>query len=192
MSRFKAHYRWDETDSVPFPYYARLSARDKKTYRASDAIAAVELPDAEALRSEVVELERALGADDRRAVEAACGQIADGICAQLAVPLLRVRVLAARPTGDYGELHGLYEPEPPPARITLWMRTAARRRVVAFRSFLRTLVHELLHHLDYELFRFDETFHTEGFFQRESSLARQLLGEPPAPAPSPRREGRPG
>src|SRR5690606_11869589 len=144
----------------------------------------------EGLRPEVVELERALGAEDRRAVEAACRRIADGVCARLAVPALRVRVLAARPTGDYGEVHGLYEPEPPPARITLWMRTAARRRVVAFRSFLRTLVHELLHHLDYELFRFEETFHTEGFFQRESSLARQLLGEPAAPAPPPRRKVR--
>lgn len=168
---------------MPFPYYARLSARDKKTYRASDAIAAVELPDAEGLRPVVAELEQALTAEDRRGVEAACRRVAGGICSRLAVPAVRVRVLAARPTGDYGELHGLYEPEPPPARITLWMRTAARRRVVAFRSFLRTLVHELLHHLDYELFRFEETFHTEGFFQRESSLARQLLGEPTAETP---------
>ncbi|GMU67511.1 MAG: hypothetical protein AMXMBFR36_37850 [Acidobacteriota bacterium] len=174
---------------MPFPYYARLSARDKKTYRASDAIASVELPDAENLRPLVVELGRALAAEERRAVEAACRRIADGVCARLAVPAVRVRVLSARPTGDYGELHGLYEPEPPPARITLWMRTAARRRVVAFRSFLRTLVHELLHHLDYELYRFEETFHTEGFFQRESSLARLLLGEPP-PEATPRRTRR--
>jgi hypothetical protein len=174
---------------VPFPYYARLSARDQKIYRASDAVTSVELPDAEGLRPDVVELERALAAADRRGVEAACARIADGICTRLGVPRVRVRVLAARPTGDSGELHGLYEPEPPPARVTLWMRTAARRRVVAFRSFLRTLVHELLHHLDYELYRFAETFHTEGFFQRESSLARRLLGEPPAGTP-PRRARR--
>jgi hypothetical protein len=56
-----------------------------------------------------------------------------------------------------------------------YQRTAAKRRVVAFRTFLRTLIHELLHHLDYELFEFAETFHTEGFFKRESSIARQLL-----------------
>jgi hypothetical protein len=30
------------------------------------------------------------------------------------------------------------------------MRTAAHKRVVAFRTFLRTLLHELCHHLDYE------------------------------------------
>jgi len=172
---------------VPFPYYARLSARQKRIYRASDAITAVALPGAEGLRPFVAELERALAEADRRAVEAACRRLAAGICTALGVPEVKVRVLAARPSGPHEELHGLYEPEPPPARITLWMRTAAKKQVVAFRSFLRTLVHELLHHLDYELYRFEETFHTEGFFARESSLARQLLGEPPPSETPPRR-----
>ena len=176
---------------MPFPYYARLTARQKQIYRASAAIVAVELPGAGTLLPLVGELERALAAEDRRAVQDVAGRLADGICAALGAPRLRVRVLAARPTGGYGELHGLYEPEPPPARIKLWMRTAARKQVVAFRSFLRTLVHELLHHLDYELYRFEETFHTEGFFQRESSLVRQLLGEAPdSPPPARRRQER--
>jgi hypothetical protein len=47
---------------------------------------------------------------------------------------------------------------------------------VAFRTFLRTLLHELCHHLDYELYRFPETFHTEGFYKRESNLLAQLAG----------------
>jgi hypothetical protein len=57
------------------------------------------------------------------------------------------------------------------------MRTAARQQVVAFKSFLRTVVHELGHHLDYELFALEETFHTEGFYKRESSLANALLAQ---------------
>jgi hypothetical protein len=56
---------------------------------------------------------------------------------------------------------------------------AQRKQVVAFRTFLRTLVHELCHHLDYELFKLAETFHTEGFYKRESSLVNQLAGPPP-------------
>jgi len=97
------------------------------------------------------------------------------------VPPIRVRVLAQRPSDDYGELHGLYEPEEgaTPARITVWMRTAQRRQVVAFRSFLRTLCHEVCHHLDYELFALEETFHTEGFYKRESALANALLATLP-------------
>ena len=55
------------------------------------------------------------------------------------------------------------------------MRTAQRRQVVAFRTFLRTFVHEVCHHLDYELYELRESFHTQGFFQRESSLYRQLM-----------------
>ena len=82
-----------------------------------------------------------------------------------------------RPADDYGELHGLYEPEDEgeTARITVWMRTAQKKQVVAFKTFLRTLIHELCHHLDYELFALKETFHTEGFYKRESSLAGALL-----------------
>ena len=178
---------------MPFPYSARLTARQKRIYRASAAIVAVELPGADALRPLVGELERALAAADQRTVQELAGRVADGVCAALGAPRLKVRVLAARPTGGYGELHGLYEPEPPPARITLWMRTAAKKQVVAYKSFLRTLVHELLHHLDYELYRFEDTFHTEGFFQRESSLTHQLLGSSPAETPpSPRRRARIG
>jgi hypothetical protein len=80
--------------------------------------------------------------------------------------------------------------------ITLWMRTAQRKQVVAFRTFLRTFLHELCHHLDYELLRLPETFHTEGFYKRESSLFRQLVvdggqGEGAAPSPSAPRRRRP-
>ena len=87
--------------------------------------------------------------------------------------------MAARPSDDYGELHGLYEPAEGKARplITVWMRTAQRRQVVAFKSFLRTIVHELCHHLDYELFALEETFHTEGFYKRESNLVVALLAQ---------------
>ena len=55
------------------------------------------------------------------------------------------------------------------------MRTAQSKQVVAFKTFLRTLIHELCHHLDYELFAMEETFHTEGFYKRESSLVGALL-----------------
>jgi hypothetical protein len=92
-----------------------------------------------------------------------------------------VKVLERRPSNSYGELHGLYEPDEVTggvARISVWMRTAAREHVVKFRTFLRTLVHEVCHHLDYEHYKLAETFHTEGFYARESALVRELLGEP--------------
>ncbi|MEK7221411.1 MAG: hypothetical protein AAB253_09470 [candidate division NC10 bacterium] len=35
----------------------------------------------------------------------------------------------------------------------------------------------MCHHLDYELLDLADSFHTEGFYKRESSLLRQLLSE---------------
>jgi hypothetical protein len=58
------------------------------------------------------------------------------------------------------------------------MRTAQRAQVVKFRTFLRTLLHDVCHHLDYEHYRLPDTFHTEGFYARESAMTREVLGEP--------------
>lgn len=114
-------------------------------------------------------------------------EVSEAICAAisvaLGVPAPIVDILAVRPSEDWGELHGLYTTGDEPARIRVWMRTARKGRVVAFRTFLRTLLHELGHHLDFEVLRLDQSFHTEGFFRRESALFRLLVpGEPARPA----------
>ncbi len=161
-----------------FAYFKKLNASQKRIYRKSDEIAEVLLPRAHALHPAVEELRGALEREDRDAVEDACRRIALGVAESLNAPKLRVRVLAVRPSASWGELHGLYEPAEgrASALITLWMRTAKQRRAVAFRAFFRTLLHELCHHLDYEHFRLPDSFHTEGFYKRESSLFRQLVG----------------
>lgn len=160
-----------------FDYYRRLSAAKQSVYRQSDAIIAVKLPDAEVLRPPALALVEALQSENRTTVQRLSQQVTDGIVGQLQVPPLRIQVLAVRPSADWGELHGLYLPEEDgkSAKIQLWMRTAKHKRVVAFKSYLRTLLHEICHHLDYELYKFPETFHTEGFYNRESSLFHQLV-----------------
>ena len=164
---------------MPFAYYSRLSAARQRIYRQSDAIVSLEPPSGVASGARVAGLRAALAREHRAGVEAAGQALIGALAAGYRVPKIRVRVLAQRPADDGGELHGLYEPddEGKPARITVWMRTAARRDVVAFKTFLRTLIHELCHHLDYELYKLPETFHTEGFYKRESSLVAALLRE---------------
>ena len=168
---------------MPFAYYSRLTRAQQRVYRRSDEIVAVPLADAAACRPLVEAVGRALTADDRGRTEGAVQALLDRLTATLGVPPLRVQVLAARPSRDWGELHGLYTPAERRgrARITLWMRTAQRRRVVATRTFFRTLIHELCHHLDYELLKLPDSFHTQGFYRRESSLVHQLLGEASPP-----------
>ncbi|HKI81039.1 MAG TPA: hypothetical protein VKA04_05290 [Pseudodesulfovibrio sp.] len=160
-----------------FAYYNRLNNRQKRIYRESDKVAAIPLPEAHRFQPLIAPLEAALKNEQRAKTEAVCQELVNGMTEALKVPPVRIKVLAARPHGNWGELHGLYNPEEGriPAKITVWMRTAQRRKVVAFKSFLRTVLHELGHHLDYTLLELPETFHTEGFYKRESSLFHQLM-----------------
>lgn len=161
-----------------FSYYNRLSAANKRIYLASDKVERVLLPDPAPLRPLAHKLAAALEADERAKVQTVCNALATGMTTQFKVPPVAIKVLSKRPSNDYGELHGLYEGVEgriKVAKITLWMRTAQRKQVVAFRSFLRTFLHEMCHHLDYEHFRFADSFHTQGFYKRESTLFHQLI-----------------
>jgi hypothetical protein len=175
---------------VPFDYYDRLSKREQRIYDASEAVATVPLPRVEEARAAASALEAALEAEDKRAATKASQALSNAICAQLGVAPAKVKVLSRRPSDDESTLHGLYvreEGEVPVIRV--WMRTAAQRRVVRFKTFVRTLLHEVLHHLDYEHLKLEDSFHTQGFFRRESSLVSQVLGTRPprraADAPAP-------
>ena len=167
---------------MPFAYYDRLSRREKELYDRSDRIRRIDLPQAEGLRPIVEVLRQALAGDDRKVVETACIRLVQGITASLGIPPVEVGVLAVRPSLRAAELHGLYtRDEKGRPRIRVWMRTVHYRRVVAFRTFLRTLLHEVCHHLDYAHFKLADSFHTEGFFQRESSLFYQLVPRDQSP-----------
>ncbi len=163
-----------------FSYFHKLNAAQKRLYRKSDEIGSIPLPKASDLHKFVHELELSLDDEDRQRSEEACRHIAAGIAERLSISPVRVRVLAVRPAGSWGELHGLYEGGEGRASavITLWMRTVKQKRVVAFRTFFRTLLHELCHHIDYEHFKLADSFHTEGFYKREASLFHQLAAGP--------------
>ncbi|MEK9866681.1 MAG: hypothetical protein VW778_05435 [Betaproteobacteria bacterium] len=160
-----------------FSFYERLTARQQSIYRQSDDIKYLRLKTVDKLQLDAKKLGEILESEQLGEVQLICQQIANEIISQIKAPPVDVEVLSVRPSDDWGELHGLYLPEDDgeTARIQVWMRTAKHKRVVAFKSFLRTLLHELCHHLDYEHFGFPETFHTEGFYSRESSLFKQIF-----------------
>src|SRR5512145_873973 len=163
---------------MPFGYYARLTRAQQAVYRKSDAVTEIRLDRPETLRPAVDTLAAALAAEDRPATQRASERLVGGLAHAMGMPAVRVEVLAARPHAGWGELHGLYTAERGRApTIQLWMRTAKRKRVVAFRTYLRTLLHEVGHHVDYTLLRLPESYHTEGFYKRESSLFHQLVSD---------------
>ncbi len=160
-----------------FGYYYNLTKRQQKIYRDSDKLHSIRLSRVTRMRPMISRLSDALAREHRADTEKVCRELIMAITTVLEVPPVRIKVLVQRPSDDREDLHGLYEPREGRKRavISVWMRTARRRQVVAFKSFLRTVLHELCHHLDYELLGLDDSFHTEGFYKRESSLFHQLV-----------------
>ena len=169
-------------------WWKRLPADERREYERSNAISEVPLPHHEGFPKVIVALVEALAADDAAEVQRVSNVLVRGICRTLKTSRAVVRVASERPHNAGGELHGLYEPgeDGSVAHITVWMRTAKRGEVVAPRTFLRTLLHEVVHHLDMELFDLPESYHSRGFYRRESSLYRILTRDTDL---APRRRG---
>lgn len=163
-----------------FAYYRRLSVAQKRIYDKSDVITRIDIPPVAGLENAVCGLRCALESGRLDATQATAHRLVLGLCRIFRVPPVIVKVMECRPSRRFGELHGLYSAQMGRApTITVWMRTAKRGDVVAFRTFLRTMTHELLHHLDYMYFKLADSFHTEGFFRRESSVVERLLNASP-------------
>ena len=176
-------------------YRHRLTRAQQGIYDRSDSVASIRLQVSARLRQAVGAIHALLADGAAERVERAAQAVADEICLSLGVRRVRVRVSGTRPSNTRGELHGLYtasEAAEPPT-IKVWMLTAKRGQVVAFKTFLRTLLHEICHHLDYAHLHLDDSFHTDGFYKRESSLFYQIGGAqiasvhrpPPLSAPDP-------
>jgi hypothetical protein len=74
------------------------------------------------------------------------------------------------------ELFGDYNPQT--MLIRVWMRTAVRKEITSFGTFLSTLCHEFCHHLDFQIFRFSDSWHTRGFYERAAVLYHHARGTP--------------
>lgn len=169
------------------PYFYRLSARAQRTYLKGNSIERFELAASARAFALTDDLMRALDFGAPSMVERAAQSLLDEVCPLMGVRGVHVEVRGVRPRNARGELHGIFYPRGPGRSATavrtapgnqpliaLWMRTAQRHDVVKPKTFLRTLMHELGHYLDYALLGLDDSFHNAGFFKRESFLVRTL------------------
>lgn len=127
-----------------FAYYQWLTPQQKAIYRQSDAMQMIILPRVTDAQRWVVVLEAMLKIGNHCKAQLVCAGLLEELTTVLAVSKTHIRVLARRPADAGGELQGLYELSEGAslARITVWMRTAQRKQLVAFRTFLRTVLHE--------------------------------------------------
>ena len=161
---------------MPFPYYDNLSVSKKRIYRKSDAIERIPVKSSGRIHPVTIRLKESLAENKRREVAKHASDICRLVCEGLGAEALIVRIRSGRPSRSTEELQGLYERmEGETCVLTVWMKTAAKGRVVAFKSFIRTVLHELCHHLDYVHFGLIDSLHTGGFFKRESDLYRQIV-----------------
>ena len=160
-------------------FFYRLSGRAQRTYLKSDSIERFELAPTPAARNALDALMRVLETGNLAATATCARALTAEICRALGAAPVNVEVRGVRPRNTRSELHGLFYPYDPrrrtPPYIVLWMRTAQRHDVVKPKTFVRTLMHEIGHYLDYALLRLEDSYHTQGFFKRESSLVRALF-----------------
>jgi hypothetical protein len=158
----------------PLPdFFYRLTPRLQRCYLKSDSIDRFDFVITPGARKRAADLVDLLDSGNLRATERGANELADEICRLAGVAPVPVLVRGVRPHNARGELHGLFRVDRPQG-IVLWMRTAQRHDVVKPRTFLRTLLHELCHYFDYALLELEDSFHTMGFFRRESFLVRAV------------------
>jgi len=150
----------------------------------SDQLTVLELPHDDRLRISAMSIESAMKDGTRAAVQRACAEFLTVATEFYGVPKPDVRALASRPFrvregGWATELFGDYSPTT--GLIRIWTRTAVRKQVTSFGTFLSTLCHEFCHHLDCQRFGFRQSPHTRGFYERTAVLYHHVRGTPIKP-----------
>lgn len=162
-------------DDAALPaYFYRLSARAQRCYLSSERIDRFDFVPSPLALARTQALLGVLDSGSLAAINRAAQSLIDQVCLEMRVRPVAVEIRSVRPHDRRSELHGIFYPHPRAPRIVVWMRTARRRDVVKPKTFLRTLFHELGHYLDYALLDLGGSFHTRGFFKRESFLVRAL------------------
>jgi hypothetical protein len=141
----------------------------------------LEIPQDDRLRASAKSIDSAMQGSTASSVRQACMEFLSAGSDFYTVRPPGIRVLAARPIrvregGSAMELFGDYDPET--MLIRLWMRTAIRKQVTSFGTFLSTLCHEFCHHLDCQRFGWRESWHTRGFYERTAALYHHARGTP--------------
>jgi hypothetical protein len=155
--------------------------RNRSRFLDSDRLKTLDLPPNARLPAIAVALQSAMDAGSAADVRRACTDFLATASSFYEVPACEVRVLAARPlrVREYSttELFGDYHPDT--MLIRVWMRTAVRKAITSFGTFLSTLCHEFCHHLDFQRFGFPDSWHTRGFYERAAALYHHARGTPP-------------
>ena len=154
--------------------------RYREAYAQSDRTKTLDLPESRILPTIAQSIEEAMQTGKAASVRRPCVEFLERAAEFYKVPSCGIRVLAARPLrvreSWTTELFGDYDQST--MAIRLWMRTAVRKDVTSFGTFLSTLCHEFCHYLDFQLFKFEDSWHTRGFYERTAVLYHHARDTP--------------
>ena len=156
-------------------------SKNQKLFASSDQLAALPLPPDDRFKTIAAQIDSAMHGGTIRDVAGGCEEFLVTASDFYQVRRCPVRVLAARPLRvrerSTIELFGDYHPDT--MLIRVWMRTAVRKEITSFGTFLSTLCHEFCHHLDFRRFRSGTSWHTRGDYERTGVLYHHARGTPP-------------
>lgn len=100
----------------------------------------------------------------------------DYLCDKFKVSRLNVVVSdRCRPNKGRSQTYGYYQRiNGCGSVIVVYNRSSHRGHITSIKSFYDTLLHEFMHHYDFEVLKLDNSLHTSGFFQRIGDLKVKL------------------
>ena len=162
----------------------QFSAREKKAYALSNSLTGVDFKITPSMRRKVGDLALWLAEGDKLRVKETTQLVLDLLCEAAEIPPAKLELkdtAEARFRGDKAvwKLYGACERN---GTITVAFKTAVRRKVFAFKTYLNTVIHEYMHWYDARKLNLGISFHTSGFYHRVRDVYTQLLPEDVKPA----------
>ncbi len=156
------------------------SASQAKDYKKSLETTINSLPrgSAKVLQVAVKFLAEALNNGDEEAINNYSNETIAELNRTYKLPHLRVYTGGKRRlTRRGGQYYGVYKTrgeENQRHSISVYSRTAKTKKYVAPKTFLRTLIHEWVHHYDKYKLKLAHTYHTKGFYERLNAIYSKL------------------
>lgn len=99
------------------------------------------------------------------------------LCGKMNIPNVELVVLDKnRKKNNNKEIHGFYvkSGRKDLSKIVIYNRTAVRGNIISINQYIDTLLHEFMHHYDFNVIKLSESLHTSAFYNRINDLKNKL------------------
>lgn len=143
----------------------------------SESTTTVEINHPEKLKPVLLQMQKEYDPSYEEEVTKSVQNLSNVLCECLGSKPCEIELMSEIPYDDYGPLHAYYLPKDPkwPAQIILCLRRIDSDDKVEFEHLLEIFIHEFVHHLDFALYDFGDSFHTKGFDKRQNYLKKELM-----------------